>query len=183
MTPFPSADGGRAGDGGDRAAVSADDVVVPRAPHQTSRGHPRPNPSPIRRREGRAAHAPGVVKRARWLRKEMTLPEKLLWKELRGTPLHVRKQAPMGRYVADFIIHDCRLVIEVDGSRHLLDDEQLHDAERDAWFASQGYRTLRFTNAQVMDDREKVLSDIQAAVQSPPSPTLPPSRGKGDRHP
>jgi very-short-patch-repair endonuclease len=109
----------------------------------------------------------------------MTLPETRLWKVLRGTPLHVRRQAPIGRYIADFAIHDCKLVIEVDGLRHTLDEEMLNDCERDAWFVSQGYRTLRFTNERVLGDIEGVLADIQAAVQSPPSPTLPPSRGKG----
>ena len=136
--------------------------------------------------EGRAGdggdqrrHEPGAVARARRPRKALTLPEKRLWADLRRTPLHVRRQAPTGRYVSDFIIHDCKL-IEIDGPTHGFPERELADAQRDVWFASQGYRTLRFTNARVMDDIEGVPSDIQAAALSPPSPALPPSRGKGE---
>lgn len=109
----------------------------------------------------------------------MTLPEKRLWAALRTTNLHIRRQTPVGRHIADFLIHSCKLMIEVDGLRHTLEEEQLHDFERDAWFASQGYRT--FANQRVLDDIEGVLADIQAAVGPPPSPALPPSAdGKGE---
>ncbi len=110
----------------------------------------------------------------------MTLPEKLLWSELRKLDLHVRKQTPIGRYVADFAIHAARLIVEVDGARHDLPENQLHDAERDAWFEMQGYRTLRFTNAAVVNDLNGVVAMIATAALTPPSPTLPPSRGKGE---
>ena len=179
---------GKGRDGGART-TSADSVreAPPERSSAESVQAPPPRPSPI---EGEGdAHLnlastrfgngpvrfPGVVRRARRLRKQMTLPEKLLWAELGKIPLHVRKQAPVGRYIADFIIHDCKLVIEVDGLRHSLPEEELHDAERDAWFSSQGYRTLRVTNVRVLEDMDGVLADIQAAVLSPPSPTLVPS--------
>ncbi len=129
----------------------------------------------------RPDEVPRIVRNARRLRKEMTFPEKRLWAELRGTKLHVRRQAPLGRYIADFVSHDCRLVIEVDGAPHeVFADRALRDIERDAWLATQGYRALRFTNAQVMEQMEQVLSEIDAAALPPPSPTLPPSRGKGE---
>jgi very-short-patch-repair endonuclease len=111
----------------------------------------------------------------------MTLAETRLWAELRRGGLHFRRQAPIGRYIADFVSHECRLVVELDGAPHeLFAEVALRDQARDAWFSSQGYRTLRFTNAEVLDGMEKVLRAILAAVQPPPSPTLPPSRGKGE---
>ena len=110
----------------------------------------------------------------------MTLPEQRLWAELRRSGLHFRRQVPIGCYVADFACHARCVVIEVDGPPHeVFADVALRDLERDAWLATQGYRVLRFTNAQVMDQMEQVLGEIDAAVLSPPSPTLPPSRGKG----
>jgi very-short-patch-repair endonuclease len=125
------------------------------------------------------------VKNARRLRREMTLPEKRLWAELRGTPLHVRRQVPIGRYVADFAILSERLIIEVDGPRHTLQEDKLHDAARDAWFAAEGFRTIRFTNARVLDDVDGVLSDIQSALQAAARPTpIPgpsPLEGEGGR--
>ena len=101
----------------------------------------------------------------------MTLPEKVLWRALRLLKLHARRQVPIGRYVADFAIHEASLVIEVDGGRHDLPAAQLHDAIRDDWLRSQGYRVLRFRNQQVLDDVEGVVEAIVS--------TLPPRWGKG----
>jgi very-short-patch-repair endonuclease len=129
---------------------------------------PIPDPSPI---EGEGSggfagdhHVRGAVGRARRLRKVMTLPEKLLWKELGGLGLHIRRQAPIGRYVADFASHAARLVVEVDGARHDLPDARLHDLERDAWLKSQGYRVLRFRNDEVIADASGVAEQIRAAI-------------------
>jgi very-short-patch-repair endonuclease len=123
------------------------------------------------KRFDKTLHPSGAVKRARRLRGSMTLPEKVLWKALRKMDLHVRRQAPIGRYVADFAIHDAGLVIEVDGGWHDLADAQLRDVERDAWLESQGYKILRFRNQQVSDDLEAV---VDAILKS-----LPPRWGKG----
>jgi very-short-patch-repair endonuclease len=101
----------------------------------------------------------------------MTLPEKMLWRALRRFELHIRRQAPIGGYVADFAIHEAGLVIEVDGGRHDLPEAQLHDAIRDDWLRSQGYCVLRFRNQQVLDDVEGVVEAILS--------TLPPRWGKG----
>ena len=89
---------------------------------------------------------------AKRLRKTPTFTEKLLWAELRKLPLHVRRQAPIGRYVADFVIHAARLVVDVDGPRHEEPDDRLHDAQRDAWLAAEGFRTARFTDREVIGD-------------------------------
>ena len=64
--------------------------------------------------------ASGSVARARKLRKEMTLPEVLLWRLLRGQPQGVkfRRQHPSGALGIDFYCSDARLVIEVDGIAH-----------------------------------------------------------------
>ena len=101
----------------------------------------------------------------------MTLPEQALWRALRSLKLHARRQVPIGRYVADFAIHEAGLVIEVDGGRHDLPEAQLHDAIRDEWLRSQGYRVLRFRNQQVLDNVDGVVEAILG--------TLPPRWGKG----
>ena len=124
----------------------------------------------------------------------MTLAEKILWAELRKLGANVRRQAPIGRYVADFVCHGPRVVIEVDGVLHDLSESGLHDAERTAWLEAQGYRVLRFRNAEIVDDLDRVAREIAVALKvapleasdrtsrlTPPSPTLPPSRGKGER--
>jgi very-short-patch-repair endonuclease len=81
----------------------------------------------------------------------------------------------MGNYVADFVAHSWKLVVEVDGESHDFDERIRHDEERDRWFTSRGYRVLRFTNDEVMRNLEGVaLAILQAAEQAaPPSLTLP----------
>jgi very-short-patch-repair endonuclease len=61
-----------------------------------------------------------TIKRARKLRSELTLPEGLLWRELRKRPggLKFRNQHPASVYVLDFYCAKARLAIEVDGFAH-----------------------------------------------------------------
>jgi very-short-patch-repair endonuclease len=110
----------------------------------------------------------------------MTVAERMLWKELRRLEMNFRRQAPIGRYIADFVHHSSRLVVELDGPRHDDMDVALRDADRTAWLAAQGYRVIRFPEKQVRDHLSKVVERIAAEAAPLPSPTLPPSRGKGD---
>jgi very-short-patch-repair endonuclease len=65
-----------------------------------------------------------TVLRARSLRREMTLPEGMLWQVLRQRPegFKFRRQHPIGRCVVDFYCPAARLVIEVDGEAHSMGD-------------------------------------------------------------
>jgi very-short-patch-repair endonuclease len=140
-------------------------------------------PPPLRGRvgEGGMPHTPvdDVQRaRARQLRREMTRAETLLWRHLKAHRLVApgfRRQAPMGNYIADFVSHSCKLVIEVDGESHDFESRLRHDERRDQWFASRGYRVLRFTNDDVMKNLEGVVMAIGLAAEqaSPPSLTLP----------
>jgi very-short-patch-repair endonuclease len=59
--------------------------------------------------------------RARKLRREMNLPEVLLWDSLRkhGTAgLRFRRQHPPGCYILGFYCPAARLAVEVDGAHH-----------------------------------------------------------------
>ena len=165
-SPFPL-DGGRAGDGGDASAA---------APRQTKRGVravSAPEWAP------KKAHAAYATHTGRRLRRAMTLGETQLREALRGLKLHIRRQAPIGPYIVDFVSHTAKLVIEVDGYYHSLPERQTADVERDAWLARQGYRVLRFSDIEVLNNPMAVADRI-AADLSPPSPALPPSRGKGE---
>jgi very-short-patch-repair endonuclease len=116
--------------------------------------------------------------RAKQLRRAMTRAETLLWRHLKAhrlTRLGFRRQSPMGNYIADFVAHCCKLIVEVDGESHNFDSRLRYDSRRDEWFASRGYRVLRFTNDDVTKNLEGVVLAInQAAEQAaPPSLTLP----------
>src|SRR5215217_6597634 len=79
----------------------------------------------------------------------------------------------MGCYIADFICHANRVVIEVDGEQHGFDREATRDRVRDAWFASQGYQVLRFANGEVLRELESVLDTIYARVFQNAQPAGP----------
>jgi very-short-patch-repair endonuclease len=105
----------------------------------------------------------------------------VLWPELRKLKRNFRRQAPIGPYVADFAHHESRLIIEIDGYHHTTPEGQARDAARTAWLNGIGYRVIRFDEALVRKDPAAVIARILAEAVSPPSPTLPPSRGKGVR--
>jgi very-short-patch-repair endonuclease len=105
--------------------------------------------------------------RARTLRKSMTAAERILWKNLRRNGLegwHFRRQAPVGPYIADFLCTRAGLIVELDGAPHDREDQQLHDAVRDAWLTSQGYRVLRLPNELVLGTGELALQRIRAEL-------------------
>lgn len=108
---------------------------------------------------------PGTVAKARRLRRDLSLPEGLLWRELRARPegLKFRRQHPTGAYVIDFYCGDARLAIEIDGEAHGSGDRPVRDAARDAWFAQAGIKTLRIPAREVLTDLRAVVQGIIAA--------------------
>ena len=108
---------------------------------------------------------PETFEHARRLRREMSLPEVLLWQELRRRALdglRFRKQHAMSRCVLDFYLPSARLAIEVDGWAHDAGSNPARDARRDAWLAARGVKVLRVMAADVLDEdrREGVLRMI-----------------------
>jgi len=102
-----------------------------------------------------------TIKRARRLRREMTLPEVLLWARLReraeGRPVF-RRQHPRGPYVLDFYCDAAGLCVEVDGAAHGRDDRMRADESRDAWLSGNGVRVLRVAAADVLRDPDQVAA-------------------------
>ena len=106
------------------------------------------------------------IARARSLRSESTLTESLLWAVLRDRQLDgmkFRRQVVIGKYIADFCCIDAKLVIEVDGSQH--EDQQTYDAARTAHLSRNGYRVLRFWNADVLTGLEGVVEIIREELK------------------
>jgi very-short-patch-repair endonuclease len=119
--------------------------------------------------------------RAKELRRTMTRAETLLWRYLkvnRIDGLSFRRQVPFKNYIADFACLSIKLIVELDGESHDFVERQKSDQVRDAFFESQGFHVLRFTNEQVMSNLEGVVEAIRQdassrASGSPPSPPLP----------
>ena len=114
---------------------------------------------------------------AQVLRREMTDSERKLWSGLRAEQLGVkfRRQHPLGAYVADFACLEPRLIVELDGSQHQL--QQGYDAQRDAFFRDQGFDVMRFASNEpflhlvgVLQAIANRLGELQKQPPSPPSP-------------
>jgi very-short-patch-repair endonuclease len=105
--------------------------------------------------------------RAKALRDRTTDAERRLWRALKAVPVagtHFRRQVPIGPYVIDFGRLAARLLIELDGGHHSRDEVAASDAARPAWLEREGYRVLRFWNAEVIDNLGGVLDTIYAAL-------------------
>ena len=140
----------------------------------------------IRRRAnggGGASLRKSSVYVARKLRRQMSPPEVMLWNQIRASKLgfKVRRQHPIGPYVADFFVRDAGLIIEVDGSPHDFGDRPDRDESRDRYMRDRGYRILRLLASDVMKNLEGALVLIASQVRSPlhhPSDGPPPRSGE-----
>ena len=90
---------------------------------------------------------------ARKLRRDQTDAERALWFRLRDRRLRglkFRRQAPVDRYIVDFLCADANLVIELDGGQHATRSKQ--DIERTKVLEAHGYLVLRFWNHDVLSN-------------------------------
>jgi very-short-patch-repair endonuclease len=117
----------------------------------------------------------------------MSLPEVLLWQQLRRrkTSLRWRKQHPAGPYDLDFYCDAAKLCVEVDGQAHDRGSRPARDAHRDAWLAEHGIATLRIRATDVLRNMEGVLEwiAIHARERAPlhrPSDGPPPPAAPGE---
>ena len=110
--------------------------------------------------------APENTSRARKLRKDSTDAENILWNLLRNRQLlgyKIHRQVPIGKYFADFVCRERRLIIEVDGGHHR--NQKSYDDERTEWLESQGYEVIRFWNSDVVEQSDGIQETILAALQ------------------
>ncbi|WP_285713488.1 endonuclease domain-containing protein [Erythrobacter oryzae] len=99
---------------------------------------------------------------ARAQRKTPSLPEGLLWRELRakagGTKF--RRQHPVGRYVLDFYCAAAKCGFEIDGVAHDMGTRPERDEARDAWLGGQGIRVVRIPAREVLADPTGVAEAV-----------------------
>lgn len=99
------------------------------------------------------------------LRKDSTPAERKLWARLRNDQMEVnfRRQHAIGQYISDFCSPKEKLIIELDGSQHLEQEE--YDSERTEYQESQGYKVIRFWNNDVLNNIEGVILAIIRALE------------------
>lgn len=129
-------------------------------------------------------HRSGTVQRARQLRREASEPERRLLRALREAYPHLkwRHQAPLGPFFADMLCFSEKLVIEVDGDTHAVAEG--YDASREDFMAREGYRTVRVSNADVMQNLEGVVTQISFSLREKEGARAAEPRGKdGESYP
>lgn len=109
---------------------------------------------------------PKILHRAGELRKQTTPAEQKLWAYLRlmrADGIHFRRQYAIGSFITDFCAPRRKLIIELDGSQHL--EQEQYDEERTKYLESQGYKVLRFWNNNVMNNIEDVILAITQTLE------------------
>ncbi len=122
------------------------------------------------------------------MRKTLSPPEARLWvglKALRREGYHFRRQAPVRGYFLDFVCFSHRLVIEADGESRETEDRAQRDRIRDAVFAQEGFRTVRFDNAMIRDNLGDVVDFVRRELgnfptRAPLRSAVPPHEGEGE---
>ncbi|MBN1408829.1 MAG: endonuclease domain-containing protein [Calditrichaceae bacterium] len=101
---------------------------------------------------------PSLKYRARELRKNSTLSEVLLWKQIKGKALgyEFHRQVPIDQFIVDFYCHELLLAIEIDGSSH--NDKFEYDKERQFKLENLGVEFIRFNDSDVKQNMAAVLT-------------------------
>ena len=104
---------------------------------------------------------PRNIAKARNLRSQASLPERLLWRELRQqSDFKFRRQHSIEPYVLDFYCSSTKLCIEIDGIAHDMGDRPQRDVERDASLREQGIETIRIAASEVLAYPGEVADSI-----------------------
>ena len=111
-------------------------------------------------------HNEAIVPAAKMLRKNMTKEEKHLWYDfLRTYQVRFSRQKVLGKYIADFYSAEAKLVIELDGSQHYTDEEQIYDEIRTAFLEGYGLKVIRIPNSEIHSNFEGVCEYIDTVVK------------------
>lgn len=134
------------------------------------------------------AEVPGQVpvtaalrQRSRDLRQRMPGAERAFWFAVRAHRFHglsFRRQVPIAGYIVDFVCHERRLVVEIDGATHGADDAIRRDGVRTHRLEAEGYRVVRYWNNDIMTNLDGVLLDLAVQIGALDTPPSSPSFGE-----
>jgi very-short-patch-repair endonuclease len=101
---------------------------------------------------------------ASYLRKNSTLAEIILWKEIKAKAMGVEfhRQVPIDEFIVDFYCHELRLVIEVDGNSH--DFKYEYDQQRQMKLEDLGLTIVRFGDQEIKRDMFNVLRALEITI-------------------
>ena len=125
------------------------------------------------------SYTPDIIKQtARDLRKNMTLAEKILWREIRDKKIWIKfmKQKPVYLYtennkhdryiIPDFISVNPKIIIEVDWKIHNIEQVTGLDIEKEKLLIQKWFKILRYTNDEIIRNITSVIQNITIHVSS-----------------
>ena len=101
---------------------------------------------------------------ARENRKNSTAAEDKLWQELRDRKIDnykFRRQHAVAGFIPDFVCLEKKIIVEIDGGYHNAAEQKKFDDHRTKWLVENGYKIIRFTNEEVIDNLPSVLEEIR----------------------
>jgi imidazole glycerol-phosphate synthase subunit HisF len=109
-----------------------------------------------------------IYEKARLLRRQLTSAEEVLWQYLKAKPLgyKFRRQHPYSIYILDFYCHQLKLVIEVDGEFHDVEEVKKNDQYRQALLEKDGLMMIRFTNNEVLHQMQLVMAKLENIISA-----------------
>lgn len=105
-----------------------------------------------------------LLVKSRYLRREKTKAEKILWEKLRNRNLHIkfRRQHSIDKFILDFYAPKIKLAIELDGLIHKENKE--YDKNRTEYLQSKNIQVLRFWNSEIKNTPEGVIDKIKNEI-------------------
>ena len=109
---------------------------------------------------------PLLKENAKLMRLFPTEAEAYLWLFIKNKALGVtfRRQVVILDYIADFYSSELELIIEIDGGYHFQGEQIILDKARTERLTNKGYRIIRFTNEEVLDNIEEVIKNIRKEI-------------------
>ena len=113
------------------------------------------------------------------LRRESSIPERILWKNVRRNRFgcHFRRQHGIGSYIVDFCCRELWLVIEIDGEGHCDPTTHKKDLIRQKYLEGLGFTVKRYSASAVVGHTQDVLDDLyyvcEKLMGERPLPSLP----------
>lgn len=123
-----------------------------------------------------------ITEASRCLRKNATEAESIFWEYVRGRRVDnykIVRQHPIifdyegGKrfFVADFFCKKRKLIIEIDGGVYGVSEQKERDVYRDFLCHRMGYCVFRFSNEQVVRDKEGILDILKKTLKEKEFPS------------
>ncbi len=101
-------------------------------------------------------------------RYEMTKAEACLWKfVLSGKRLGYtfNRQRPVLNFITDFMYKELKLIIEVNGYSHFIDDVIIKDEKKQNKLKNLGYTVIRFQDSEILNQIDRVRIAILNCIE------------------